>query len=243
MVPEARKKGGACTIPPISYDTGRFLSNRDSPRSTICIQAKVTQLVECNLAKVDVAGSNPVFRSASPVLPGFFSLGMGSGTTRKNIGFVNPRPECPRQLGQILGQITVPPDSGKCAQSSGTPPENSCPRCNKGRGPRLGKHPELAETPLNPVSAGQSHGTNTTCLSIGHRGPTERRHPDNCADPWPATNQTHRPLQVGIAGPRDESRCNRVGSALSACAHRAPRLGGRHRSRRSRCAIPAPAPD
>ncbi len=30
-----------------------------------CQQAGVTQLVECNLAKVDVAGSNPVSRSIS----------------------------------------------------------------------------------------------------------------------------------------------------------------------------------
>src|ERR1700752_113828 len=30
------------------------------------LQAGVTQLVECNLAKVDVAGSNPVSRSNSP---------------------------------------------------------------------------------------------------------------------------------------------------------------------------------
>src|SRR5450759_44967 len=31
--------------------------------------AGVTQLVECNLAKVDVAGSNPVSRSISPLFP------------------------------------------------------------------------------------------------------------------------------------------------------------------------------
>ena len=29
--------------------------------------AKVAQLVECNLAKVDVAGSSPVFRSKSAI--------------------------------------------------------------------------------------------------------------------------------------------------------------------------------
>ncbi len=29
--------------------------------------AGVTQLVECNLAKVDVAGSNPVSRSIGPI--------------------------------------------------------------------------------------------------------------------------------------------------------------------------------
>ena len=31
------------------------------------LSAGVTQLVECDLAKVDVAGSNPVSRSKSPI--------------------------------------------------------------------------------------------------------------------------------------------------------------------------------
>ena len=35
-------------------------------------RAGVTQLVECNLAKVDVAGSNPVSRSIPPINPHSF---------------------------------------------------------------------------------------------------------------------------------------------------------------------------
>ena len=38
--------------------------NVDSPK-----RAGVTQLVECDLAKVDVAGSNPVSRSKNSGLP------------------------------------------------------------------------------------------------------------------------------------------------------------------------------
>jgi hypothetical protein len=38
-------------------------------------QAGVTQLVECDLAKVDVAGSNPVSRSKFPI-PSFLSARM-----------------------------------------------------------------------------------------------------------------------------------------------------------------------
>ena len=52
----------------ILYETGLFLDkpsvegdNRRS--SSLSPQAGVTQLVECDLAKVDVAGSNPVSRS------------------------------------------------------------------------------------------------------------------------------------------------------------------------------------
>ena len=44
--------------------------------SLIAPRAGVTQLVECNLAKVDVAGSNPVSRSKISLLL-FQSRGLG----------------------------------------------------------------------------------------------------------------------------------------------------------------------
>ena len=40
-----------------------LLAGRDNMRCCAYRNAGVTQLVECNLAKVDVAGSNPVSRS------------------------------------------------------------------------------------------------------------------------------------------------------------------------------------
>jgi hypothetical protein len=43
-------------------------------RSSNNIDAGVAQLVERNLAKVDVAGSSPVSRSTNPAKPVFFSL-------------------------------------------------------------------------------------------------------------------------------------------------------------------------
>jgi len=39
---------------------------RDNINTALALSAGVTQLVECNLAKVDVAGSNPVSRSKTP---------------------------------------------------------------------------------------------------------------------------------------------------------------------------------
>ncbi len=47
----------------VKFDSGtETIENRNSGF------AGVTQLVECDLAKVDVAGSNPVSRSIPPIL-------------------------------------------------------------------------------------------------------------------------------------------------------------------------------
>ena len=51
----------ACAAKRPSGERGLTVPPR--PRENSCRDAGVTQLVECNLAKVDVAGSNPVSRS------------------------------------------------------------------------------------------------------------------------------------------------------------------------------------
>jgi hypothetical protein len=59
--------------PQVAWAKGRIagIDNRSPGRDNINTalafrSAGVTQLVECNLAKVDVAGSNPVSRSKVP---------------------------------------------------------------------------------------------------------------------------------------------------------------------------------
>jgi hypothetical protein len=77
---------------------------RDNARVS---QAGVTQLVECNLAKVDVAGSNPVSRSI-----------FGCPELYANIGG-DPNPEYPQQhLNALAGVFKVPKAWGERSSPS-----------------------------------------------------------------------------------------------------------------------------
>jgi hypothetical protein len=58
-------QGGAVRIITVSCGAVRLFDTADAAvtKYKFAFQAGVTQLVECDLAKVDVAGSNPVSRS------------------------------------------------------------------------------------------------------------------------------------------------------------------------------------
>jgi hypothetical protein len=72
------KKANALFLQPLSsLEIGTPFRSNYQPEQSSGVHAEVAHLVERDLAKVEVAGSSPVFRSESPLAPvggGFFLL-------------------------------------------------------------------------------------------------------------------------------------------------------------------------
>ena len=89
----------------------------DFGRSYSCECAEVAQLVERNLAKVEVAGSNPVFRSTGVVEVGGRARANSFSSPRSPFGFGAIWGDVAEWLGTALQKLLHRFDSGRRLRS------------------------------------------------------------------------------------------------------------------------------